>query len=231
MSCAQRFAKGLEACLWQSILGSMSPSIILISAGPGSGKTNLIKYILCDLFSKKKLFYGIVFCPTSFNDSYSFLPSKYIYSQYDEDVVINLINLQIKQIKSNNQAKPCFIVFDDMIGSINFNSHLFSKLVSTFRHYNVTLIFSVQYLYKVSPVLRECVSLFITFYQPTKRSIEAIYDTYMNEFESYNECKEFIQNQTKDYKFIMVITNEKPENKYVISCAPLMNKTNFKINY
>ena len=207
------------------------PSIILITAGPSSGKTNLVKYILCDLFTKKKLSYGLVFCPTSFNEAYNFLPSKYIYSQYDEDAIINLINIQIKQIKENGRAKPCFIVFDDVIGSIDFNSPFFSKLVSTFRHYNITLIFCVQYLYKVSPVLRECVSYFITFYQPTKRSIEAIYETYMNEFETYNECKNFIQSKTQDYKFILVNCNARLHEKYIISKAPLMDDKKIKITY
>ena len=53
----------------------------------------------------------------------------------------------------------------------------------------------------------------------------------MNEFETYDECKKFIQSNTKDYKFILVKCNSKPENKYIISKAPLMDNKNIKINY
>ena len=157
------------------------PNITLITAGPNSGKTVLCKYILYDLFKNKKLNYGIVFCPTGFNNSYDYLPKKYLYAQFDENTLIQLVNLQISQIKQHGKAKPAFVVFDDCIGSINFTSPLFSKLVTTYRHYNILLIFTTQYLFKVPPVLRECTTYFITFKQPTKRSVQAIHETFMNE--------------------------------------------------
>lgn len=146
----------------------------------------------------------------------------YIYSQFDENKLRQLINLQIGQIHTAGKAKPAFVIFDDMVGSINFTSPLFSKLITTYRHYNILLIFTTQYLFKVPPVLRECTTYFITFKQPTKRSIQAIHETFMNEIDNYDECKGFIDSNTQDYQFIVVKPFESDDKKYVISKAPLV---------
>lgn len=212
-----------------SALFDKIPNITLVCAGPNSGKSYLCKYILQDLFKNNKLKYGIVFCATSFNQSYDFLPKKYIYSQYDENKLIQFINLQIGQIKKSGKAEPAFIIFDDMIGSINFTSPLFNKLITTYRHYNILLIFTTQYLFKIPPVLRECCTYFVTFKQPTKKSVQAIYETFMNEMETYEECKRFIDSNTQDYQFILVKPFESDEKKYIVSKAPMVE--NIKINY
>lgn len=210
-------------------LFSKFPSIIMIAAPPASGKTHLIKYILYDLFVKKKLSYGIVFCPTSFNQSYDFLESKYVHSQYNENVLTHLINIQIAQIEKNGKALPSFVIWDDCIGSINFQSPLFMKLITTYRHYNMTLIFTTQYIYKLPTTLRECATYFITFNQQQKRSLVAIHETFMGDIDTWNEVREFIQQNTKDYNFIIVNTQETLENKYKFAKAP--NVKDFHIKY
>jgi GTPase SAR1 family protein len=138
------------------------PNITLITACPNSGKTFLCRYLLHNLFQNQKLNYGLVFCATAFNESFSFLPKKYIYSQFDENKIKQLMNIQITQMHQSGEAKPAFIIFDDMIGSVNFTTPLFSKLITTYRQYNILLIFTTQYLFKVPPVLREC-TYFVTF--------------------------------------------------------------------
>lgn len=207
------------------------PSIIMIASPPASGKTVLIKYILCDLFKTKKLNYGIVFCPTSFNDSYNFLPQKYVYGQYDENALKHLLNLQTEQIQKNgmNNSKPAFVVFDDCIGSINFKSPLFNKLISTYRQYKLTLIFATQYIYALHSIFRECTTYFITFNQQQKRSLIAIHDTFMGDFDTWDEVKKFINDHCKDYHFILAKTYESYDKKYKFMKVPLIN--NVKINY
>ena len=118
------------------------PNICLLCAGPASGKTSFVQYVIVDLFSKGKMSYGICMCPTNFNNSYSFLPKKYVYSHIDEDVIVKLMNLQIKQIKEHGKAKPAFIIFDDCVALIDFKGPVFNRLITTYRHYNILLIFT-----------------------------------------------------------------------------------------
>lgn len=206
------------------------PSIIIINGSPGSGKTNLLKYLLVSAFKKNQLAYGIVFCPTAFNQSYNYLDNKYVFTGYNEEVLINLMNVQIQQLKNNNKCNPSFVVFDDCIGTIDFGSSFFNQLISTYRHYNLTLIFSTQYLYKLTTLIRSCCTYFITFNESIKRNIQAIYETFMGEFDTYNLCKKFIQEHCKDYKFIVVLCN-KSDNKFLVCKAPLMMNNNIKIEF
>lgn len=204
------------------------PFISVISSAPQSGKSTLVKYMLTDLFSNKKLNYGLVFCPSAFDGGYSFLPEKYVYLRFDEDAVKNLMKIQMNQIKTNGSAKPAFIIMDDCIGSVNFQSKFISELITNFRHYNITIIICTQYIRRLPPTIHECCSYFFTFNQTSFKSITGINEIYMEE-KKYDECSNFIRNNCKDYHFILVKTYEPIEKKYTISKCPIFK--NIKINY
>ena len=75
------------------------PNVSLICAPPDSGKTYLVKYLLTQLYKKKKVNYGIVFCSTSFNtENYDYIPDNYLHSNYDENLILNLMNIRQQQI-------------------------------------------------------------------------------------------------------------------------------------
>lgn len=195
------------------------PSIIFMAAKPKSGKSNLTKYIISDLFNKKIVKYGIVICPTVFNGGYDFLPEEYLFSKYDEEVLANFCNFQIQQVKDKGKAEPGFIVIDDCVGSINFNSDAFSKLITTYRHFNLTMIITTQYLYKIPPTVRECATYFVSFKQPVLKSVKAIQETYMTEM-SVKKVGEYLDENTKDFHFIIVNPDENDEDKYTVAKAP-----------
>ena len=194
-----------------------TPAIYLLASPPKSGKSVLIKHIISSLFKKNKLSYGIVFSGSLFNRDYAFLPSKYQYSNYSESAIKSLLRLQIEQIKNDGEAKPAFIIFDDMTASVNFNSKIMQALITRYRHFNILLIFAIQYIYKAPPILRECSTFFITFYQSTKISIKAIYECYMQDLENYKKCKEFIQSNCKNFHFILIEKDDNEKNKYKYS--------------
>ena len=150
------------------------PSIIIIASSPNSGKSTLVKYILCDLFAHQKLCYGLVFCSTAWNAGYDFLPSKYIYKYFDEDAFINLINIQVKQIKDNGRAKPCFLVFDDMLASVNFTSPQFTKLKA---HIDITTsLLSLRH------------NIFINFQQSLENAQLSLFHSIKQQNEALKHC-------------------------------------------
>ena len=185
------------------------PNISLICAPPNSGKTYLVKYLLNQLYNKKKIYFGVVFCSSSFNtENFDYIPDKYLYSRYDENIILNLMNIQQEQINLNGKenSKTAFIVFDDMLGLINFKSQLIIELFTKYRHYNIQILLTTQYIYAIPPLLRECSTFCFVFHITSYRSIKAMYECFFGDFETFNECKKFIFDNTGDYNFIVVKT-------------------------
>jgi GTPase SAR1 family protein len=198
------------------------PNISLIIAPPNCGKTYLVKYLLTDLYINKKIKYGVVFCSTNFNtNNFDYIPEKYIYSSYQDDIITNLIDIQINQIKENKKAEPCFIVFDDMIGMINFQSKTLTELFTKYRHYNITVLLTTQYIYKIPPLIRECSTFIFLFFVTSRRSLKAAFECFFCHFDNIEQCKKFIINNTGDNKFIFIKSQEYDQKKrYFVSKAP-----------
>ena len=188
--------------------------------------------MLNELFRKKKLKYGIVFTGSKYNGDFDFLPSKYVHSKYDENVLKKFYNIQVKQKLEKGKASPAFIIFDDMLGSLNFNTGFIAELVPKFRHPNFTIIFTSQYLKKIPPLIRQCTTFFVTFKTIGKTTIDAIQENYMQE-KSKKEVVNFIEQSLPhidERKFILVEVMQDEEQKYTIDRAPAKYKP-FKIKY
>ena len=73
------------------------PSFVIINGFQGGGKTYLIKYLM---YKYRKVFsYGLVFTNTNFdtnNSGFSYVPDEFIYPEYDEEALDNLMNIQSK---------------------------------------------------------------------------------------------------------------------------------------
>jgi hypothetical protein len=200
------------------------PNITLICAPPESGKTYLIKYLISDLFKAKKLKYGLCFCPTSFGGDFDYLPQKYIHTFYNEDIVKNLMDIQISQISQFGKAEPAFIIFDDCIGAVNLKSKFIMQLFSTYRHYNILIIITTQYLKKIDPLIRVCANFFITFCVNDKKTLTEINDTYCHEMNNYKQVHDFIKKHTQDYHFLLIEPKKAVDKKYTVYKAPKIKK-------
>ena len=151
----------------------------------------------------KKFKFGLVFCKTKFNCGYDFIEDNKVVEGYNEDVLKNYLQTLQKYGEENPLIKkqkelgiktnisPSFIVFDDIIGQMDLNSGFMSEFLTTYRHYNITLIAATQYLYKVPPLFREQADIRVMFCQTTKRSIEACYETYGQDFDNQKKWKIF----------------------------------------
>lgn len=195
------------------------PSLIICAGKPKSGKSHLIKYIIYKY--RHKFQYGIVMCKTSFNDGYDYIPEDFVHSKYDENKIKNLMKLQSKLIE-NGIINDCFLILDDCL-TCDYNKELFTDLITQYRHYHITVIISTQYIYKVNPTIRECANYAMLFRQSTKRSIEAVYESFGAHFDNYESFKQYITNNTDDHKFIFVDINSDQDdidNIYQVMKAP-----------
>jgi len=140
---------------------------------------------------------------------------------YNEEKRKNLMNIQKKIIEKGIQ-KQSYIVFENCLTK-EFNTQLFTDLITQHRHYNITIIMSTQYIYKINPTIRECSNYAIIFRQSTNRSLTALYESFGNHFNKFDDFKKFLIDNTSDHNFIFVDVNSSSENVdeiYLICKAP-----------
>jgi hypothetical protein len=196
------------------------PSIILLCASSKSGKSHEIKNIIYTACKQGRFSYGLVFSASAFNSDYSFMSEEYVHGMWDKAVLKRFIEGQKVQIQRYGAAKPAFLVLDDMVGSIKWNSDFMRSFITRFRHYNLTVVIASQYIYAIPPIIRECVTYAIIFKQMNKRSIDALKDTFFVEQDSFNACRDFIAKHTVGYNFLLIRPGEELKHKYTVACAP-----------
>lgn len=179
------------------------PSFIIINGFQGGGKTHLIRYLM---FKYRKMFsYGLCFTNTYFDTNksgFDYIPDELIYPEYNEEALENLMNIQAKLVEKGI-TKHAYCILDDCLDSPQeFTSPVLKRLTTQCRHYNITVIFSTQYCNSLTSRMRtNAMSVFI-FNSSTKNNTEALYNSYGQLFDSYNDFKTYLNGNLGDYKFI-----------------------------
>jgi hypothetical protein len=190
----------------------VTPGFTIIVGKPASGKTHLLKYLLSldhPDYNANPLRYGVVFTTTKFNRFWEeIVPSKYIHSKYNADVLRGLMDIQAAGANRQNRA---FVIFDDCLDQKAFASQLFADLSTTFRHFNLDVYIVTQYIYRVPPVVRECATRAALFRTTTERSISACFESFGAFFEKSADFRKFMIEHSGDYSFIWYIANSSKE--------------------
>ena len=174
---------------------------IVVGSG-GSGKTHLIKYIMCQEWASKAFDYLVVFTMNS--DDYGYLDPDYIHTDFTNIVrdVVAILKFQRDLIRNGVTKR---IVFDDVIGAINFNDPFWTMLNSQFRHFNLIIVYSVQYINKIPPVFRENAFRAIIFKQNSVRSVNACYESFGQRFfNKLVDFKAYLERSTNNRAFVVV---------------------------
>ena len=182
---------------------------------------------------KNKFSYGLVITNTFFTqDSFKYIPEKFVHSEYDEKVLTNFMNIQAELVK-NRTPKEAFLILDDAIDGDQWKSQTFKRLSVQLRHYHITCIISTQHVNALPPRIRGNAMYVAIFNTNTENNTRAIYQSYAQMFENYNEFKNYIFDNTGNYKFLWVDTQSTETDKtkkYKIMKCPASIK-NFKVEY
>ena len=182
------------------------PGLFLIIAPPGSGKSTLVKFDLFNGALLKTYDYAIVFTCTPYD--YSFIPRKFIFTMFNESNIARILKYQ----KENIHLR-LLLIFDDMIGEAQFNTRLMNILVTQYRHYNVGLIITTQYVNKIPPTIREsCSKAFILKLQ-TENAYKVCFESFGCMFGKISTFKNYVEHNTRDHNFIVVNNRETSQNK------------------
>lgn len=199
------------------------PFIINIAGHCGSGKTRFIQYMIGQL--KNDLNCIIVFSNTAnFSEDYTFLEKLksadrrcFIYNTLDVDEDIKKIMRIQAYNRRRNVKRNVFIIFDDVFSSVK-DSKQFKNLATTFRHYNISIAFSAQYISGASSYLREISNYIIVFEQRTINSLKLCFENYFaGEYENFNAFKAAFCKSLKKYHFYFI---DRVNNKKFIAVCP-----------
>lgn len=207
------------------------PSLSIICASQGSGKSHLIRYLMYKL--RKKFSYGLVFTNTFFDDdAYDFIPSKYVHPEYDEVALQKLMDIQAKLVDEGIE-KNAFVIFDDCLDDPNeFKSLVLKRLTTQLRHYRITVIFSTQYCNSLPSRMRTNAMSCFMFQTDTEVSLKALFNSYGQKFDSFNDFRKFLMKNTGDFKFIYynkLETGKITDSYQVMKCPDIIPK--FKLSF
>ena len=157
------------------------PGLVLLVGSSKSGKSYLLKYLLQYYSIDKPIFnFGLVLTGSYYNYEYEQLPDNAVH-EYNEDLLNDYINqLKARKAKSRGGKLPAsFLVLDDCLGLV-VQSKAWRSLISTYRHLNITLFISVQYLKNEasSTLVREQTSVLFAFKSTNVNTIKTLYEYY-----------------------------------------------------
>lgn len=154
--------------------------IYILYGRPGSGKSNLMGYMIRYFKSRHLIDDCIVLSGTSFNGFFQrILPERNVIP-YQTAGLTKILDFAARR-RLSGQTCHLLLILDDIAGN-NFYAPTFVKLINNFRHYNITIVIASQYPCLLQPNLRMNCHLAFVFGARGKRDIEALYQSYLMPF-------------------------------------------------
>lgn len=169
--------------------------LILICGTSGSGKTNLIYYLLRKLFPKYN--HGLVIYPDT-DQYYDIIPAKYIFNcGFDKKNFEACIGKYLDyQMSFTDKDRPTgFLVIDDASGIVNLeylkDGSAIDRINKCFRHLKLIVILVCHYINKVNASLRNNAQYTFLFKQDDPKTMIKTWENYggtgaFNNFEEFN---------------------------------------------
>jgi hypothetical protein len=213
------------------------PRIFTFIGACGTGKSFMLKNIIYQMSKRGDFEFGTVFSGTAqFNGEYEWLPDGAKQNVYSEENLQKYLDKLKQWIISNPKHKipPNFLILDDLLGKIHLNSAVFSHLMSTYRHYNLSIFITSQYMVKnVSTLLRELTNYAFIFRTRFKNSLVSLYEAFGQLCESQEEFNEMLKEATKEKHACLFYNAQKEEvdDAYLSFKVDESNVKDFKLEF
>jgi len=174
-----------------------------------SGKSVLLKHLVeAEKHKFNKIF---VICPTErINRFYKDITDdECIFDNYNEIWMNKLIDkmTEINANKSAKERKHILLILDDCVSDHNFHqSPTIKKLFLRGRHINISLLITTQYIYLISPSMRNNLD-YIFCGQMNKQSIDLLCSEFLSGDITKEEFFQMFNTCTKDFQFLVINNN------------------------
>lgn len=167
------------------------PQIYLLIGQQNSGKSHMLKQIFYCLRNHFK--FGVAYSGSTFNNELqAWIDPKLLHDFAEEKLTKYVTSLQ-QWMTANPGRKhePNYIIFDDLIGMVNFYSPWMANWLGIYRHTNTTVFFLSQYLAAAAtpPFFRNSCNIVMAFRVKQKSTIKIFFETWGQDFDKYNTFK------------------------------------------
>lgn len=195
-----------------------TPAIYLVNGKCGSGKSYLVHYLVRFLWEKGHFDGGLVISSTcQLNGEYDWLPKRRRYPYYDEAIIERLLERQ----QAAKRPESLFLILDDCLGDVKFGSKLMKKLMTQYRHFNITIFVATQFIHSVPFMLRSLANYVAVFKPNSKQEFEALHRSYFTDFTDWRSVRAYCnRNMVEDYQFVFIKHTGTHSQKYQVMKAP-----------
>lgn len=198
-----------------SLFGDVLPWFCVAYGKKFSGKSCLAKYLVWEY--RNTFNYIVVFSASAnANHGYDYLPSSFVHTKYDSDVMNKIIEKQEKLWAAGKKVQ-CLVILDDIIGMSGFDSKRpppeLERLYTQNRHYGISLFIATQSVRALPPVCRVNAD-FSCIFRQLNVSLETLYQEFSNM--PKKEFYDFIHKYTNDFGIIIYNARERDNDKQFI---------------
>lgn len=160
----------------------------------------------------------------------SFVPDIFIYSGYNRDAVVRLVDRQ-KKIVGAGKMSTVFFLMDDLMFDKGFlKDPLIREIFLNGRHWGIFVMLTTQYSLDLPPAIRQNADYVFILRDNIKRSRESLYNSFCGMFPSLAIFNQVMDACTENYECLVVntsATSNKIEDCVFYYKAPI--RTNFRI--
>uniref|UniRef100_A0A6C0CRB3 Uncharacterized protein n=1 Tax=viral metagenome TaxID=1070528 RepID=A0A6C0CRB3_9ZZZZ len=192
-----------------------SAPVICVIGKRNTGKSEVIKNLL---YYNRKIPSGIIISPTEAGNSFysEFCPDLFIHHQFDPDILNKVLKRQKRKIKETGKHphNDFFVVLDDCMydcKNIGKDKNI-REIFCNGRHFQITLIMSVQYIMDLPISLRSNVDYVFCMRENNTHNVERLYNSYFGIFPSKQSFSQAFNIITDNFGSI-VLDNLSRSNK------------------
>lgn len=168
---------------------------ICVFGASRSGKSYLTRHLVGRLFAGGYVNKALILSPTG-DEDWAMIPAQWKCPRFDAERVRGLIASQHQLQYPDALGDRAVLVFDDMLGMVDWGSDLMTNLVTTYRHHGIYIIVTAQQMVKIPTLFRENCSMAFIFRQP-RRTVKLLYDAqFGDDYESADEFGEVLRTNT-----------------------------------
>lgn len=171
---------------------------------------------------RDKIDYCLGFSPTEdCNETLAkFIPKSMVYSDYHEEVLINMMDIQKKLWRvPNKQGYRVLVILDDCCYDKKIlRSKVIREIFMNGRHRHVTLIISAQYVMDMPPDLRTQVDYVFALRENVIKNRERLWKQFFGFFDSFKHFAKVMDDCTQNYE-CLVCDNKTSKDNSIESCV------------
>ena len=195
------------------------PFLATVCGRRGSGKTNLVRWLLRTIARCGQVRDVWVFTSTAFTGAWQeTVGESRVYENFDEELLNGILQRQAAA-RAAGRPNEALLILDDVLGSMSFTSSVWKLLASTGRHYNLSVILVSQHYHAIPPLVRLNSDYFVVLGPTSERAWRSAYQEFAPT-KTWQELKATGEKAVATLGQALVVDQRSPPHLKVIRAPP-----------